>query len=267
MDDFVAEGWETVLRDNGLDGFEALWSLEADWFEPPNRRRGGWSGVARIVLPGPDGQMTGLFLKRQENHTRRSLRHPLGGEPTFAAEMHNILAMRQAKVPSLEPVYYAQRKVDGRWCVILMTRELLGFRPLDDWVGDWYATGWAASLEHRRAVLAECAAVLRRLHEAGFVHNAMHPKHIFLRLSDQDGAEVCLIDLEKMRRKPGRLRRTLRDLDSLNRRSPHWGRADRLRFLNAYLGSRRLDAAGRRIWQLLARRYMKSKGSEGRDGA
>ena len=211
--------------------------------------------MVRIELPGPDGRTTGLFLKRQENHTRRSLRHPLGGEPTFAAEIRNILAMQRARVPSLEPVYYAQRKVDGRWHVILMTRELLGFRPLDDWVRDWQAAGWANAAVNRLDVLTACARVLRRLHRAGFVHNAMHPKHIFVRFSDQAGAEVCLIDLEKMRRKPGLARRTLRDLDSLNRRSPQWSITDRLRFLQAYLDVDRLDAAGRATWRHLAQTY------------
>ena len=117
MNDFVAADWVDALRAGGLDRFESLWALQAEWFEPPNHRRGGWSGVARIELPGPDGRPTGLFLKRQENHTRRTFRHPLHGEPTFAAEIRNILATQQAQVPSLEPVYYAQRKQDGRWCV------------------------------------------------------------------------------------------------------------------------------------------------------
>lgn len=261
MNDFVAADWDSVLRANGLDSFEALWELEAEWFEPPNHRRGGWSGVARIELPGPDGRPTGLFLKRQENHTRRTFRHPLHGEPTFAAEIRNILAMQQAQVPSLEPVYYAQRKLGGKWCVILMTRELLGFRPLDAWADDWYAAGWTDSRRIRLQVIAECAVILRRLHRAGFAHNAMHPKHIFLRAGGKDEVEARLIDLEKMRRKAGLLRRTLRDLDSLNRRSRHWSRTDRLRFLNIYLGAGRLDAGGRRLWFRLARHYLEKVGT------
>jgi hypothetical protein len=261
MNDFVADGWDGVLRANGLDRFEALWSLEAEWFEPPNRRRGGWSGVARIELPGPDGQSTGLFLKRQENHTRRTFRHPLHGEPTFAAEIRNILSMQRAQVYSLEPVYYAQRKLAGKWCVVLITRELLGYRPLDAWADDWYAADWTESRQLRLQVISECALILRRLHRAGFAHNAMHPKHIFLRVDDRDGVEARLIDLEKMRRKPGLLRRTLRDLDSLNRRSRHWSRTDRLRFLKAYLAASRLDAAGRRLWYRLAQRYLEKVGT------
>jgi len=261
MDDFVAAGWDGILSANGLDGFEALWTLEAEWFEPPNHRRGGWSGVARIELSGADGRPTGLFLKRQENHTRRTFRHPLRGEPTFAGEIRNILAMQRAQVASMEPVYYAQRKRDGNWCVILMTRELLGYRPLDVWTDDRYTAGWGDSRQTRLQIIAECAALLHRLHHAGYVHNAMHPKHIFVRVDDQDGVDARLIDLEKMRRKPGLARRTLRDLDSLNRRSRHWSRTDRLRFLKAYLGARSLGSGGRRLWHRLAQRYLERVGT------
>lgn len=260
MDDFIAAGWDSVLNASGLGGFESLWALEAEWFEPPNHRRGGWSGVARIELPGLDGRLTGLFLKRQENHTRRTFRHPLHGEPTFAGEIRNILAMQRAQVPSMEPVYYAQRKRDGKWCVILMTRELLGYRPLDVLTDDWYAAGWGDSRQTRLRTISECAAVLSRLHRAGYVHNAMHPKHLFLRVEEHERVEARLIDLEKMRRKPGLTRRTLRDLDSLNRRSRHWSRADRLRFLKAYLGVGHLGADGRRLWYRLARRYLEKVG-------
>lgn len=266
MNDYLAPAWTELLRSSGLDSFDALWRLEAEWFEPPNQRRGGWSGVMRIELPGPDGEPVALFLKRQENHTRPALRHPLAGEPTFAAEVRNILAMQQHGVPSLEPVYYAQRKVDGRWRVVLLTLGLVGFRPLDEWGDEWFAAGLKNSLVTRRRVIATCADVLRRLHRAGFVHNAMHPKHIFLRVSDLDGVEARLIDLEKMRRKPGLFWRTLRDLDSLNRRSLHWSATDRLRFLRGYLGGGRLDAGGRLLWHRLARRYAKKMRSQGRGG-
>ena len=66
-----------------------------------------------------------------------------------------------------------------------------------------------------------------------------------------------------MRRTPFLARRTLRDLDSLNRRSLHWSRTDRLRFLQAYLGVDRLDAAGWAIWRRLAQAYERKAGIHG----
>lgn len=255
MDDYVDSRLLPVLEAAGLDTFDALWALQADWFEPPNQRRGGWSGVARIELSDAQGVVRGLFLKRQQNHTRQTLAHPIGGEPTFAAEMRNILGLQAAGVPTLEPVFYAQRRIDGQWCVVLMTRELRDFRPLKDYVDEWRSGGWQQARAQRRQVLAATAPLIRRMHRAGFVHNALHPKHVFLRVIAAETVEVRLIDLEKTRRRFLVWRNALRDLDSLNRRSVHWSASDRLRFLKLYLGTVRLDWGGRLLWRLLARRY------------
>ena len=47
---FIADGWGALLRRHDLDTFEALWRLPEQWVEPPNVRRGGWSGVTRMTL-------------------------------------------------------------------------------------------------------------------------------------------------------------------------------------------------------------------------
>ncbi len=235
MKDYITPEWEHILRFNDLDGFDALWELKADWFEPPNARRGGWSGVARVELGLPGGGREAVFLKRQENHTRRTLRHPIFGEPTFAGEIENILLLRQAGVPTMDPLYYGQRKVAGKWRAILVTRELSGFRPMDQVLTEWAARGWEKSVQVRRALISILAGVIRRMHERRLVHNALHPKHVFVRLVDGRPPEVALIDLEKMRRTVAVARATRRDLDSLNRRTGMCSQGDRLRFLFSYL--------------------------------
>lgn len=263
MDDYLAPSWRATLAHNRLDSFDALWAVQAEWFEPPNRRRGGWSGVVRLDLQDPDGGTRGVFLKRQENHPRRALWHPISGEPTFAAETRNILALSQAQVPSLQPVYYAQRRVDGVWRAILITEELRRYRPLDVWIDEWRAQGWQRSIRQRRAVVAAAADCVRRLHRQRRVHNALHPKHLFVRLNPDGGADVRLIDLEKMRRARSRTSAMRRDLDSLNRRTLHLSRTDRLRFLMHYFGVRSLAPAVRHHWRHLARRYAKWAASVG----
>lgn len=107
MTDFANDTWRAVLARNGLDGFDALWNLEVPWFEPPNRRRGGWSGVARCELEDAAGQRRGVFLKRQENHKTFSWRHPFKGIPTFLREFRLIRRYRAGGVPTLDPVYFA----------------------------------------------------------------------------------------------------------------------------------------------------------------
>lgn len=262
MRDYLDPKWHDVLQRNGLASFDALWALQADWFEAPNERRGGWSGVVRLELEDASGRQRVIFLKRQENHLRRSVRHPVGGEPTFAAEIRNILTLVEAGVPTLHPVYYAQRRVGGRWRAILATEELLGYRPLDEVIDDWRATGWAAARDQRRHVARAAAGVAHRLHRQRLAHNAMHPKHLFVRCDDRR-ADVRLIDLEKMRRVPSSERAMHRDLDSLNRRTLHLSRSDRLRFLMLYLGVHHVTQDLRRHWRYFVQRVQHRNASDG----
>ena len=64
MQEYIGKGWEKILRDNGLADFDSIWNLDAGWFEEPNKRRGGWSGVSRISLKTEEGGSLGMFLKR-----------------------------------------------------------------------------------------------------------------------------------------------------------------------------------------------------------
>ncbi|MBY0544184.1 MAG: hypothetical protein K2Q14_01380 [Gammaproteobacteria bacterium] len=75
MKDYMNENWQAILKANNLDNFEKLWNLKADWFEEPNKRRGGWSGVSRVELVHPEGGKAVIFLKRQENHIYKPLRN------------------------------------------------------------------------------------------------------------------------------------------------------------------------------------------------
>ncbi len=252
MRDYLEQQGGGLLEHNGLASFDALWELDAEWLEPPNRCRGGWSGVARIELDGGNGATEVLFLKRQEGHTRRSIRHPLG-EPTFAAEMGGILALEAAGIPSLEAIFYGQRVVAGKQRAILLTRELQGFMPLSLQMQRWQEEGWANSLGHRRELIKVVADTLHRLHDSKLMHNALYPKHIFVSLPEHGPPMVRLIDLEKMRHTPCVGYAASRDLDSLNRRTGLWSRTDRMRFLQRYSGQSPLGSAGRRLWRRLAR--------------
>ncbi|EPN65056.1 inaA protein, partial [Pseudomonas syringae pv. actinidiae ICMP 19079] len=55
------------------DEFSHFWSQHGEWVEEPNVRRGGESGVQRLVMD--NGQT--LYAKRQTGHIYRSLLHPL----------------------------------------------------------------------------------------------------------------------------------------------------------------------------------------------
>jgi len=251
MKEYMPDSWRSILRHNNLDSFDALWSLESGWFEPPNRRRGGWSGVSRCELELPEGGTVGVFLKRQENHTTRTPLHPFGVS-TFVREMQNVLRFRDAGIPALEPVYFAVRKSHGCLRAILCTRALDGFQPLEALVAHWQSAGWPAR-ETRRRLIEPLADAMARMHAQKIQHNCFYPKHVFVR-QDGNGFEVRIIDLEKAKVKLVRRNAVVRDLDTLNRHAPFWSRSDRLCFFLAYLGLERLTPQAKALWQDIARR-------------
>ncbi len=257
MKDFINDRWQSILSHNGLASFDALWEREAEWFEPPNKRRGGWSGVARCELQLPEGGTTAIFLKRQENHGTRSLLHPLRGVPTFLREFKRIMAYRSCAIPTLEPVFFGMRMQGKNQRAILATEELAGFVSLEDRVQGWKRNGFPPRKERLR-VLESVAALLKRMHAHGIRHGCFFPKHVFTRINPDGCVESRVIDLEKSRRRPLPVMCALRDLYSLsNYSSSAWSLSDRLWFFKQYLGIPKLNAYAKWLWRSVARRSAK----------
>lgn len=252
MRDFVAAGWSQILAANGLDSFAALWALDIGWFEAPNVRRGGWSGVSCCNLQLPGGGRTGVFVKRQQDHVYRSLQHPLRGTLTFAREFTNLLRYRALGIPTLEPLYFAMRQQEGHRRAILLTRELTGYIPLPHSVERLQAEGLPAGVQ-RSELIARIAGAAAQLHRHHLQHNCFYPKHIFVGVLD-GAVDIRILDLEKTKWRLSRTRASLRDLDTLNRHAPGWSRTDRLRFLLAYYRVARVDARVRKTWKRLGAR-------------
>ncbi len=242
MSDFIAAEDRAILAAQQLDSFEALWALELEAVDEPNTERGGYSTVSRLQL----GEQA-YYLKRQRNHLTRSLRHPCG-EPTFARELRNIEHYRQLGIPALQAAFFAQRRLDGQQCAILLTRALDGWRDLDSWLQGWEQHPVA----QRLAIVQACGQLARRLHEARQVHGCFYPKHIFLREA-ANGFDAQLIDLEKTRPLWFGQRDRIKDLEPLLRRAGAWSEAEVRQLLSAYLGGeadvsrwcQRLDARKR----------------------
>ena len=169
----LAENAEELLKHNSLRTFRDVWELKADWIEPPNFSRGGWSGASRVVLKTPTGGSIVVFLKRQENHQTRSLRAPFG-MPTFRREYNNIKKLRKLGIPTVHALYYGEERIDGKSCAAIITAALDGYMSLDDW--------WSGQTDPILRVKAmdiiarwTAAMSIRRLQ-----HGCLYGKHIFL---------------------------------------------------------------------------------------
>jgi len=193
---------------------------------------------------------------------RKTWRHPVSREPTFRSEARNLRLLNSRGIAAPHMVYYGERKTPEGWQVILATRELKGYLPMDELIEKWHAEGWGKHRVQRQRVIPQVAEVLRKLHHLRLVHNAMHAKHMFVQ--EQTGA-ACLIDMEKMRSRLTRRQAMLRDLETFNRRTAHISRTDRLRFLLHYMHKARLDDDVKACWRILVdRAEHKNAGRRGR---
>lgn len=230
-DHFPSAAARSELQCHQLAAFVPLWSLATDWHEAPNERRGGWSGVSRHLLANGNT----IFVKRQQDHLCRTLRHPLRGVPTFYREYLNILRLQRHAIGSLDALYYGDRRAAGHWQAILVTRALDDFSSLDE----WNTANPQAAPPRRQSLIAAVASACARLHNHRLQHSCLYGKHVFVRRSpavpDAYGeGDVRFIDLEKLRQGISRERAGAHDLDQLRRHTLGWNDADWQHFTQAY---------------------------------
>lgn len=250
--DYVSPEWREILSANGVNDFDKLWPVAEDaWFEPPNHARGGWSGVTRQVLRMPDGTEAGIFVKRQENHTYRSWRKLFRPAATLEREFRNCLRFRELCIPSMEPIYYAERRVEGELRAILVTRELEGYRSLDHAA---FRPLQKIAGSERHQLITSLAGIIRRMHAHRFQHTCLYPKHLFVKRNPDGSLDARFIDLEKTRWTLFRTLAARRDLNSLSRHAEGWSRTDRLRFFLAYREEKKLSPVSKRLLKAILRK-------------
>ena len=248
---FQSKRYQQIFAQHQLDGFTPLWDKHIDWFEEPNHRRGGWSGVGQLTLATDDGVLN-TFVKKQQNHGRRTLLHPFKGEPTFRRELKRLTFLEKNHVKAPKVVCYGEQTIEGEFCAILATETLLDFEPLDVVTQDWF-TNTAKTRQQKRTLLKSAANALRDFHDTGLSHRALYSKHIFVKNANTQ-PEVALIDLEKARFSFLSFYRTYFDLSALNRDAEYWSRSDRMYFFLQYFQTKRLRMPLRLLCRLILKR-------------
>jgi len=204
------------------DRFDYFWNQRGEWVEEPNQRRGGESGVQRIL--STNGGL--LYAKRQTGHIYRSLLHPLG-RPTVLREQDALRGLSQLNVGVPQLVFCgAKRDPGNQWRALLVTAALDGFVEVEN----WYAAGGREAhgeVVHER-MLKELAETLARMHKGRWQHGCLYAKHVFVRVSGAGEAamvEVALLDFEKCRRRLTAKRAAAHDMKQLRRHSS-WNATD-----------------------------------------
>ncbi|MBL0712400.1 MAG: hypothetical protein JJV98_01755 [Desulfosarcina sp.] len=257
-DDFLAPSWRAAFAARGLADFERLWRLDLPPLDAANTERGGVSTVS-ILVPGTHTrEASRLVVKRQRNHQSHTWRHPLRGIPTTQKEFINIRRFARCGLAPVAPVFFAKRRDDRGIRAILITEFLEGYRSFDTLLEQW-ATGSSGSSGSKDAILRQAADLVSRLHRAGFRHNCLYPKHLFVDIH-RPSPDVRLIDLEKAGRAVFAHRRMTRDLGAFFRRSAFWSSSDQRRFLVYYHGAAYMTPRVERAWRRIRRAMARKRG-------
>lgn len=231
---WVAPAWEQQLSQAGLLEIESMTTREFDWFERPNKRLGGWSGVSRVYL-NPEAsapERIALFLKIQSNHCYRTIGNGLKKRLTFERELDAFEALQGFDaLPEL--VLFAKWRQGSDIGSIFMTKALDGFVELQDWIQQVQQTHPDQDAEIRKA-LKSVAETTRTMHQRGWAHFAYKPKHVFIGEAVEGKYPIRLIDFERARRPLRAKVYVTEDLSRFLRHSLYLTRDQKLQFLHDY---------------------------------
>lgn len=221
---------QVLLASNKLTDFDAFWQLPENWVEPPNQRRGGWSGVStqQIKLDNGDNQL--LYIKRQHAHTFRSFRYPFS-KPTAWREYQNNLRLHHLGFPVANCVFYQEQNIQGCHRAVMATLAIAD--PID--LTQWLAVA-KPDQDSTRRVLNNIASDVRRLHDMGFEYRALYGNHILLAEHQTNPSpQHFFIDVETMRRQIPHLSPRVRDICQFFRHTPSLNEVMKTVFLDQYL--------------------------------
>lgn len=240
--------FQPLLQQHQLASFEQLWDFKGDWFEPPNRERGGWSGVNFIELADNAGNKHGFYLKRQQAHMRRTWRHPIAGEPTFVREFEILEHLSKHHVATPKLVFFGSQQDKA----ILLTQALTGFVAADEWLKNHAEV----SVHQQNSLMGALADAVRKMHLAGVQHRSLYLKHLFVKENNAT-FEVATIDFEKSRITAFIKWFRLADLITLHYRTADLSLSRKLMFFRRYLEAARLTTWQKQICRYIHRNALK----------
>ena len=260
---YTCPEWQTTFEKAGYKGFDDWWNSEKNLVEDGNSRNANqdsWSHVSKMEID--DGKY--LYLKRQQNHFPNNTLLKIRRISTFEIEWENYQKLKDAGIPTLNIVHFANRKENGNRQCLIVSEDLTGMTPIRDLIDIFSQVGWP-NRKQRLAILSPIVKVVRQMHDAGIIHNALYGRHIYLNIPINDGTpiipdeiKVCLIDLERTKFPgPDSPKLITNDLEKMYRRISQWPARDCLWFLKQYLNLKRLTPEAKKI----ARKIAAARGS------
>lgn len=244
---FTDTKWKPIFQRANFTDFESWWKAEGDLVEKGSfwgrDKSKSWSCVTRLHL---DDGIT-LYLKRQQNQRPGNAIKKILGYLTFEVEWENYQRLKSLNIPSVRYIHFDKRTQDGNRQCLLVSEDLQGMIPLKELIKHYKSHGWPPR-EVRYAILLAILDPIRKLHDAGMIHNALRTKHVFINIPiTEKNAEIpekiktCFIDLERAKHVGTKSSKLIyKDLATLAHRTKSWPRRDLLWFFKQYINATKL---------------------------
>jgi len=196
--------------------------------------------VYRMKMGGPNGPRT-IYLKTylMRHYFWRPVKYLFRTSPAMA-EWRLAQALVRRGVPIARHLAVGETRYCGSLLeATLVTEGLTGFDDIEDLLQKQYGGRVSAvPAPLRRRFARELGRFVRRLHDRGVLQVDLHPANIMVCVGDDGVPEFRLVDLDgiELRWRLTRSHRVANLVTLNNFFGPRTHRADRLRFLRAYLG-------------------------------
>jgi heptose I phosphotransferase len=242
-----------LVRKHHLNHFNVLYHLKEGELFKKNRFR----SVVRIYLRGSQGKSHIFHLKRHFPPLWDRLKTVLTGfqiRDGAENEWKKILRLEEIGIRTMTPVAFgAIRKMGLPYRSLTLTEHLYGADRLEDYLPAKFGDDRLRreKIIQKRRIISETARWARIFHGSGFHHQDFYLGHIFIRPGEGGNFTLHLIDLQRVREERRLPKsRLIKDLAQLNFSATGLAcltRADRLRFIRAYLDKDRLGRAERNL--------------------
>jgi heptose I phosphotransferase len=240
---FINKDYLDLLKDNGLDTFQALRDYCGGSILKKNRFR----SVSRIEL----GSRV-FYLKRHFWPCRERLRsmNPFMRKEDASNEWNNMLLLKSMGFNTMTPVAFGESKRFALTSFSLtLTENLYNAEKMEA----FFPKQFKPPLTHdnlyaKRAYIKKLAVLARDLHINGLNHQDFYLGHILLRQKDDT---LFIIDVQRMHKNATiSLHDRIKDLAQLFYSAKRLGvftKTDQLRFFNAYTGSSIVTPENRKL--------------------
>lgn len=207
----------------------------------------------------PESSPKRFYLKKHHVRTRRSRLEACGTAARVEAQA--VKRLNDDGIPTMQVAAYGEQlHSDGRLNSFLLTENLEGYLPLDDFLRERFTVRRLHVPKRRDAelmtLLTQVADIAARFHNSGYNHRDLYCCHFFIKEieagqgSDEAKFDVRLIDLQRVQhRRHFRRRWIVKDLAQLAYSAPR----DRIKctqklaFLRRYLGVKKLRPRDKRL--------------------